>query len=147
MLGKERVSVVQTLNHVGRILVILGDYTKAQSMHQRALDIFELCNERQGAATGIGDLGVVMLKQGHFFEAKKYCNQAVEMRTKEFGGRHPSVAHSLNVLGLVMYYLSDLESAKRCFSKALDIFNDEANLETAWSLDSLGMVMWDYRDY
>jgi tetratricopeptide (TPR) repeat protein len=87
--------------------------------------------------------------RARYGEAHALHKRALHIREAHFGPDHPTTAHSLNNLALVLYFQGDLDGARGLHERALTI--REARLgpdhpHTAQSLNNLALVLSDQGD-
>jgi eukaryotic-like serine/threonine-protein kinase len=82
---------------LGTVYFDLGDRTRAEAMHRRALDLRKELygNEHPDIADSLHNLGDVLAGNGNYSEAEALHREALAMRQKLFGAEHPQVAKSL----------------------------------------------------
>ena len=81
------------------------------------------------------------LRQGNAFEAIEYWTQVLEIKKAVFGDSHPSVADTLNNLGLAWSDLGENKKAIEYYEKALEMtksFFGESHPSVAETLNNLG---------
>ena len=86
------------------------------------------------------------LRQGNAFEAKAYYTQALKMTKAFLGECHPSVADTLNNLGLAWSDLGEKKKAIEYYEKALEMkkaFLGESHPSVASTLHNLGLAWSD----
>ncbi len=90
---------------LGIVYSDLGDYTHAEAMHRRALDLRRKLygNEHADVADSLQNLGMVLISKGNYSEAESLHREALAMRKKLFGDEHPSVAQSLDRLSSAVW--------------------------------------------
>jgi tetratricopeptide (TPR) repeat protein len=104
------------------------------------------------ALSGVVDLnaaGKAAYDKGQFAEATDSFRQALELRRRWLGERHPSTATSYNDLAVVLRSCGDLPDAEAMHRKALAIRLEalgEGHPETAASYNNLGTVLLERGD-
>lgn len=122
--GGQHLSVAWSLNNLGLALRALNDLQGARKRYERA-KIIKLANygtETADVITTVGNLASVLKALGDRFIAKDLLQRVVLTFYETIYGRnHLYVAWTLNNLGLVLWELSDLDGAKKCYERALAI--------------------------
>lgn len=126
-------------NNTGTANRLKGDYGKALSFHNRALENDRKNGSRKDQALSLNNIGNVFLKQGHYSKAISNYEQSLEIRQdiNDLDG----VASSLNNLGLVYKNQGDLDRALAYYQNAFKIFqqsDDKVGLANA--LNNIGIV-------
>jgi len=135
------------LNRFGVILYEVGDFKKAITCFEQALEIGkEIYGERHpdGAAI-LGNLGSALKSLGDFKKAVGYYEQALLISREVYGEKHPQVAIGLGNLGGVWYSLGDPKKAVDYFERALEIDKEvygEKHPHVAKMFNNLGSA-WD----
>ncbi|XP_078660861.1 uncharacterized protein LOC144905200 isoform X2 [Branchiostoma floridae x Branchiostoma belcheri] len=129
----------------------LGDYVKAISYHEQAL---QMCKSMYGhikahpdIATSLNNLGVDWYHLGDYRKAISYHEQTLQMRRSLYGGTkaHPDIARSLNNLGLAWRDLGDYGKSISYLEQALQTYRSiygqtKAHPDIATSLNNLGIA-------
>lgn len=91
---------------------------------------------------------------GYYTEAKRYCEQCLNISRQSFEEYHVDVGDDYNSLGLIFYYLSQYQEAEQNLQKSLKIREklfDKYHPYLAEINNNLGMIylaMYDYeKDY
>jgi serine/threonine protein kinase/tetratricopeptide (TPR) repeat protein len=133
---------------IGRLYLEIGDYSRAEKMQRRALEIFRKLRgpDSPEAAAALNDLGLVLWKQGRMPETEGAHREALAIRRRLYGNEHPDVATSLNYLAGVYRRTKRLTDAETLMREALDIRRrllGNESLEVAESLNNLGILFGD----
>jgi len=126
-------------NNTGTANRLKGDYGKALSFHNRALENDRKDGSRREEALSLNNLGNVFLKQGKYKKAILNYEQSLEIRQdiNDLEG----VASSLNNLGLVYKNQGDLDRALAYYQNAFKIFQQTGdNVGLANALNNIGIV-------
>jgi tetratricopeptide (TPR) repeat protein len=95
----------------------LGDRARAVMLFEESLALCRALDDRLGAATALGNLGITARLEGRLDEARQYLEQAVALH-KALRAQRAS-AHTLHSLGNVALDRGDLANAGICFREAL----------------------------
>ena len=138
MLGYEK-RISHIYNNTGTANRLKGDYGKALSFHNRALENDRKNGMRKDEALSLNNIGNVFLKQGQYGKAISNYEQSLEIRQdiNDLEG----VASSLNNLGLVYKNQGDLDRALAYYQNAFKIFQqvgDKVGLANA--LNNIGII-------
>lgn len=111
---------VRAWNGKGTVAYAGGDYPKAISHYQQALDLLE----RRGGpedekASPLGNLGTLAAVQGDLSKAQQLYDAA--LRIKQRKPEDPVIPRLLNNLGIIAKQRGDLLAAERYYQQALDI--------------------------
>ena len=110
---------IKALQPLIRRVYINSNPTFADSLAQLQYDFSKAGNHEKWMAAARNSQGVSALYQGNYIQAKKYCQESLELATKVNHG--PSMANALNNLGLIHYNQGDLIRAIDCFNKKTNI--------------------------
>jgi len=133
------------LNRFGMILHDVGDFQKAITCFEQALEIStEIYGEKHlSVARDLNNLGSAWNSLGDSKKAIEYYEQALEIGKEIYGEKHPDVATMLNNLGLAWYSLGDPKKAIEYFEQALEISTEiygEKHPDVATMLNNLGLA-------
>ena len=134
---QEQISYIY--NNTGTANRLKGEYGKALTFHNKALENDRKSGNRKDEALSLNNIGNVFLKQGNYSEAIINYEQSLEVRQDI--DDQVGVASSLNNLGLVYRSQGDLERALVYYQNAFKIFeqiNDQVGLANAQN--NLGIV-------
>ncbi|MFB6177072.1 MAG: tetratricopeptide repeat protein, partial [Halobaculum sp.] len=114
-----------------------GDFETAHKLYQQALDLARQNENRAGAATSLGNLGLVAQRQGEYEAAREYHEDSLDIK-RDIGDR-AGAAKSLGNLGLVARNQGEYEAAREYHQDSLDIKRDIGDRAgAAKSLNNLG---------
>lgn len=126
-------------NNTGTANRLKGEYGKALTFHNKALENDRKLGNRKDEALSLNNLGNVYLKQSRYVDAVKVYQQSLEIRQDI--GDQTGIASSLNNLGLVYRNQGNLDKALVYYQNALKIFEkigDDVGLANA--LNNIGIV-------
>jgi predicted ATPase/DNA-binding SARP family transcriptional activator len=108
-----------TLNYLGVVARMHGQYQQAKEMWQESQAIYRQLGQLWGVAWSLNFLGHLSGGLGEYRAAKKLLQESLEIR-QEIGNRR-GMAGSLNSLGYVLYLLGEYEAARPLLEQALAI--------------------------
>ncbi|MEZ5312346.1 MAG: serine/threonine-protein kinase [Thermoanaerobaculia bacterium] len=122
-LGPGHPEVASSLDHLGDLQWIRGDYPAAEAILRKALAIREKEADRDGLAVAevLDHLGSVYEVQAKYDEARPLLERALAIREKELGPETLPVASSLDDLGVLHLDRGEFEAAEPYFRRALAI--------------------------
>lgn len=126
-------------NNIGTANRLRGEYGKALTFHNKALENDRKLRNRKAEALSLNNIGNVYLKQGKYQDAIQNYERSLEVR-QDIDDR-VGVASSLNNLGLVYRNQGDLNRALAYYQNALRMFEqlDDA-VGIANALNNIGIV-------
>ena len=119
----EKSILAEYLNLEGIAWLNAGQYTKAQTPLERALDIQKktLGLEHPHVANSLNNLAGLYDAQGQYTQAEPLYQRALSIRQKALGPTHPHVAASLNNLAGLYHAQGQYAQAEPLFQRALAI--------------------------
>ena len=122
--GREDRQLVVPLNNLAGVLALKGDHGTAEMLQLRALAI--LRKDPVGASqvllgTILHNVADRMECVGNLSHAEQMCREALEVRKRHLGPKHPDVAQSLCLLAVIVRRLGDEAEAERLHCRALEI--------------------------
>ena len=151
-LGPNHPEVGASLDHLGDLLWIRGNYPEAENVLRRALAIRERSLEQEPLAVAdvLDNLGSVLEIQGRYAEAEPVIERGLALRERELGPNALPVAASLDDLGVSHLDRGDNAAAEPLFRRALAI--REANLgpdhlQVATTANGLGIALFQLKRY
>ncbi|MEO8275426.1 MAG: serine/threonine-protein kinase [Thermoanaerobaculia bacterium] len=151
-LGKESPEVGTSLDHLGDLQWVRGDYSSAEATLRRALAIREknVGPDDLAVADVLDDLGSVYEIQTRYAEAQPVLERALTIRENTLGPQALPVAASLDDLAVLALDRGDSQAAEPLFRRDLAI--REANLapdspEIATAANGLGIALFGLKRY
>jgi tetratricopeptide (TPR) repeat protein len=150
--GLDFPEAARLLNQTGAYLYERGRYTDAESLHGRALRIWEkaIGPEHREVATSLDNLAARLETQGQYEKAEPLYQRALAIYEKAMGPEHPEVATSLNNLALLYKTQGQYEKAGALYQRSLKIREKALgpeHPEVATSLYNLGALYHDQGQY
>ena len=135
-----------TLNQLGLVQWLTGDYPAATASLTEALQLFRDLGDRRGQACALHDLGVVQQLTGDYPAATASLTQALQL-FRDLGDRRGQ-PWTLDGLGVVQQLTGDCPAAAASLTQALRLARDLGDRHgQAWSLRDLGVVQQRTGDY
>lgn len=134
---QDRISLIY--NNTGTANRIKGEYGKALTFHNKALENDRKLKNRKDEALSLNNIGNVYLKQGKYADAISNYERSLEIRQDI--NDPDGVASSLNNLGLVYRSQGDLNRALVYYQNAFKIFEQIGDkIGLANTLNNIGIV-------
>ena len=138
----EQFILAEYLNNEGAAWFEVGQYIKAQTPLERALDIREkaLGAAHPNVATSLNNMAVLYDTQGQYTQAEPLYQRALDVCEKALGAAHPDVATSLNNLAVLYDTQGQYAQAEPLYQRALHIWEKAlgaAHPDVATSLNNL----------
>jgi DNA-binding winged helix-turn-helix (wHTH) protein/tetratricopeptide (TPR) repeat protein len=138
---------------LARALLVKGWALDDQALLKEAMDayaaarqIFEAADDRDGMATALNDLGIVLQKQGDLVGARKKLEQALA-DFRQVGDENGAAAVLTN-LGEVYRAQGDLAQAEDLYREALGTFRKIGRKENEYAtMNNLGGVLYQRGDF
>jgi hypothetical protein len=112
----------ESASRAGWYLLLLGEYTTAESFLRLSLEIREkiLGREHPDTLTSVSHLGSVLSSQGKYDEAEAMQRQALEGREKVLGQEHPDTLTSVYHLAFLLYRRKYYSAAVGLYQRAYE---------------------------
>ena len=151
-LGPHHQEVGASLDHLGDLLWIRGDYSAAETTLRRALAIRERTGGPDSLAVAdvLDNLGSVLEIQGRYAEAESVIERGLAIREHELGPNALPVAASLDDLAVSHLDRGDGKAAEPLFRRALAIRESNLgpdHLEVATTANGLGIALFQLQRY
>jgi len=123
LLGSSHVTVANTLNNIGVLLVDQDRFEEAEEKFQRALEIRQEVHGSIHAdvAASLNNLAGLHDMRSELDKARKMYQEALQIRVRLFSKHHPAVAQSLNNLAQLQVTAGDYQEAERLFRNSLNV--------------------------
>jgi len=119
---------------------------EAAEAYSTAQQIYEKAGDRDGTATALNDLGIVLQKQGDLAGAKVRLEQA-RVDFRQIGDEN-GLGGALTNLGEVYRAEGDLAKAEGLYREALEIFRKLGKVDNEYAtLNNLGGVLYQRGDF
>ncbi|XP_019630676.1 PREDICTED: uncharacterized protein LOC109474756 [Branchiostoma belcheri] len=144
------------LRNLGDACLSVGDYPKAISYNEHALEMYRSIHGESTAhldiAMSLNELGKAWSNLGDQRKAIRYFEQALQMKMSIYGQTkaHPDIAMSLNNLGHAWYNLGDIRKAISYNEQAIQMYKviyGTKHPEIAKLLNQLGQALDRLGDY
>jgi len=127
--GRSRLAlqeVASTLKIMGMVHTKRGEFDKAMSCFQEAIDIMRQNFNEKGSGPVVTSIlsriGGIFSKMGKLEEAMSHYQEAYDLATRTFGtADHPEVAQVLHYIGGIHQREGNLEEAMRCYKNSAKI--------------------------
>ncbi|MEK7487680.1 MAG: tetratricopeptide repeat protein, partial [Planctomycetota bacterium] len=129
VLGKEHISVANSLNNLATLLQDKGDYQNAEPFYRRSLGIYEkvLGKEHISVANSLNNLASLLSARGNYEDAEPLFRRALLILEKVLGNDHPDVANILYNLGILLTQQKRTEEGKKYLLSSFDIRSKNMN--------------------
>jgi tetratricopeptide (TPR) repeat protein len=103
-LGPNHLDVVMSHNNMGLVYQEMGEYKKAISSHEKAVEIYKsLSPNHSGLGMSYNNIGLVYYNMGQYSKALSFYRRAVEIGQQSLPSNHPHL----------QLYRENLERAKK----------------------------------
>ncbi|HKQ80032.1 MAG TPA: serine/threonine-protein kinase [Blastocatellia bacterium] len=122
-LGEDHPDVASSLNHLGEVERLKGDFVGSESLFCEALAarLRLFGAESKEVAETLNYLALLLHERGQYDEAERLHQDALEMRRKLLGPEHLDIAISLNNLGSTLHAKGRFDEAERKFRESLEM--------------------------
>jgi len=119
----EHSELAETLNILAEIYTLQVNYTDAESLFLRSLEIWEkaLGTEHPNVAATLNNLAFLYREMGRYAAAEPLHLRSLEIKEKALGKEHPDVAKTLNNLASLYREMGRYEDAEPLYLKSLKI--------------------------
>ena len=123
LLGYVSVTVANTLNNLGVLLLTENRYGEAEDRFNQSLSIRKQVHGElhPDVAASLNNLAGLYDMRNDFDEAQHLYEEALHIRVKLFSKTHPAVAQSMNNLAQLQVSIGDYPRAQKLFRKTLRI--------------------------
>ena len=156
VVGNEHVEVADSLEHLGALDFLKGDFVTGEKLLRQALAMRRklLGNEHLDVASSLSDIGWLLRQKEtpkDVDEAERDYREALAIRRKLLGADDPAIAQSLNNLGMVLYANKrDYNAAEPLFREAVAMNKrvlGEVDQEVATTMNNLALLLRDKGNY
>ncbi len=140
--GTGPLKIAQTLNSLGLLASRQANYSEAETIHQRALEIRERLQDSQ-ASESLHNLASLYKNNGQYQQAEQMYLRALTLDEQQLGPSDPEFATTLNALGVVYYFQNNYDQAMQIYRRALAIYEIPENIENpgiTYVLNSIGTL-------
>lgn len=138
------IPIADTLNNLGNVANMRGDYPKSLSYYKKALhEIRQGIGSKCEEANILFNIGRLEAQQQQWSKALVDLEEACELTRETYGPRDARLAETLDLLGFVNLSIGDFDTAMISFTNALAIHRENQgpiNLDVANSLLNIGLV-------
>ncbi|HEX4945407.1 MAG TPA: CHAT domain-containing tetratricopeptide repeat protein, partial [Blastocatellia bacterium] len=144
--------VFQALNGIAIIQLERGDYTQAEALWQKVLELIGSgkAAPSQSEAIILSNLAGLYERKDDYAQAEAYQLRALEMRKQTFSPEHPEVAISLNRLGGIYYQKGEYAKAAEYYTQGLNLLRKTVGAEhvdIAFALHGLAKTAQKQQQY
>ena len=144
--GELSADLANTLNALGVVQRLKGDYAAAESLAVRGLDIQRRLwgEDHLETAHSMADLGEVLRVRGDLARAEPLYRRALEIRRERLGPAHRDLADTMNNFALVLFARGDYAASEALHDEALAMRRQvlgEQHVDVANSYDNLAMTL------
>lgn len=141
-----------SLNNIGVVYGIIGNYKASLENHEQALiiQLLNLGEYHPDVAASYNNLGCVYMDTGRYDTAMENYEKALQIKLNIFGDKHPDVAISYLNIGSLFYYERKYTAASEYYEKALKIylyFWGEENPLVATTYNNIGLLYLQKGEY
>ena len=141
-----RPMLAKAMNGAANLAREQGDYGRAQTLHERSLELWREHGDKHGMAEALNNLGLIALYLGRHEEAQHYCEDGLAL-FRELGDKG-GVGAALNNLGNVARERGQADRAAGLHNESLALrraVGDKRGI--ALSLNNLANVVLNQGDY
>ncbi|CAF0955186.1 unnamed protein product [Rotaria sordida] len=130
----------------------MGEYSKALSSHERALEIRKIAlpPNHPDLASSYNGIGLVYYDMGEYSKALSSYERSLEIRKIALPPNHPDLATSYNNIGIVYYNMGEYSKALSSYERSLEIWKialPPNHPDLATSYLNIGSVYKDMGEY
>lgn len=110
--------ISHTLNLMGMVKTIQGDFTSAIQHYEKAISIDQQENNLKNLTGSYGNLSIVYQHSGDYYKALDYELKSLKI-SKQLND-HKNISVSYNNIGIIYYHLQNPERAKSYFQSSIN---------------------------
>ena len=134
------------LEVLGRILTQLGDYSSANELIQKSIDLrLDVFGEESlETVSSYEQMGILLSAQGDLFQAQSVLEDALVMRDRLQGNSQSAISEATSELAYVYRRLGKFDEAEKIYRSLINTYENELGPEdplTLSSLSSLGVTL------
>ncbi|HSD85746.1 MAG TPA: tetratricopeptide repeat protein [Anaerolineae bacterium] len=134
------------LNKAGAMAWRHGDYDRARTLNDQALNLQQQLGDRAGVSLSLQSLAIIDLMTSNFVAARDLLERSLAIEREL--GQPRLVAHVLNNLAIVAKELGEPDRAEALFGEALELKRAEGDLYgTTFQLHGLGTLAAERQAY
>jgi tetratricopeptide (TPR) repeat protein len=140
-----QLAIARTLNYLGRLSTVEGDFDNARRFFEESLVFGERAGDDQGIGVTLHEIGTLYMNQGDYDRAQEYYDRCLNQSQGPVNTRDQ--ASTLHQLGVLNYKRGDKSRAQSYFQRALLLDEEAAHQEgIARALFNLGQIANDGGD-
>jgi eukaryotic-like serine/threonine-protein kinase len=149
--GPESPSIAIARHNLAAVLREMGNLSAAETAERQNLDFWRRTNPgHSDVAYAMNNLGLILLMKGDWKQAAPFLQEALSIRRKQLGEKHPLVALSIVLWGRELQAKGDYAGAERFLREGLDILRQTSgpeNWNVAKVLSYFSSLQLDRADY
>jgi len=132
--GPDSPSVAISRHNLAAVLREMGNLSAAETAERQNLEFWRRTNPgHSDVAYALNNLGLILLMKGDWRQAAPFLQEALSIRRKHLGEKHPLVALSIVLLGRELQAKGDYTGAERSFREGLNILRQTSGPEN-WNV-------------
>ena len=120
----------KTLRSMARTYLAFGDYEKAQTFAQKALDKANNSADLGEKAICLIDMATIYSYQDRLAKSEKLFTQGIQLQKQALFGNHPYVAQSMRMLCEVYRRQGDYSRARQTLTEAIEMMRANTSSES-----------------
>ncbi len=125
LIGTDSDEVVATLNYLGIVKRQLGEYDESEAYYRESIAIHERAlGETEELATAKNNLATLSVVQGRLEDGERLFREALELRRKLLGAKHPIYAQNLTNLGASLGMQGKYAEAEPFLREAVELMRE-----------------------
>jgi tetratricopeptide (TPR) repeat protein len=137
---------------LGEAYLALGDYSTAEPMFRRALEVRErmLGKENRDTIISVHNLALLLEAKGDYAGAESLYRRTLEVQERTLGKEHPDTLVNINNLAVILQNKGDYPGAEPLFRRALEVSARTLGKEhpnTLVIVNNLARLLQDTGDY
>ena len=149
--GSDNQDVATTLNNIGRVYYIKGEYDHALAKYLEALRIRRtlLGKDHLDVAATVYNAGQTFHQQGQLDKALKYYQEFMRITVPKLGQNHRDVSVMLKCMAQIYHEQKNYEKALKLYEEALTVGGQALGVhaEVASILNKMGNLFYEQGDF